>query len=76
MLHYNQKLFLQPEKFIPERWLDSGEEHLAEMERSCFVFGAGTRTCMGKHMSLMEMSKVIPQRLREFEVKLVDPEKE
>ena len=76
VLHYNQKTFPEPEKFIPERWLESSEEKLAEMEKSFFAFGAGTRTCLGKHISMIEMAKIIPQLLREFEVKLANPKKE
>jgi cytochrome P450 len=43
------------------------------MEQSYFVFGAGSRTCVGKNISLMEMHKVIPQLLREFEITLHNP---
>jgi cytochrome P450 len=48
VLHYNPEVFPNPEKFEPERWLESSEEKLQEMERSFFVFGAGSRTCIGK----------------------------
>lgn len=30
------------------------------------------RTCIGKNMSMMEIGKVIPQLLREFEVELLN----
>jgi cytochrome P450 len=30
-------------------------------------FGSGTRTCIGKHISLLEINKVIPQLLRQFD---------
>ncbi|KAH7355128.1 putative cytochrome P450 oxidoreductase [Rhexocercosporidium sp. MPI-PUGE-AT-0058] len=52
----------------------SSEERLREMERSFFAFGAGSRTCTGKNVSLMEMVKIIPYLLREFEVGLVEGE--
>ncbi|KAI8940195.1 hypothetical protein NX059_003901 [Plenodomus lindquistii] len=40
------------------------------------VFGAGTRTCIGKHISQLEMSKIVPQLLWKFEFQLAYPEKE
>jgi cytochrome P450 len=76
VLHYDEKVFPEPEKFIPERWLDSDKKKLAEMEKSFFSFGAGSRTCVGKNISLMEMTKIIPQMLREYEIILAHPEKD
>lgn len=32
--------------------------------------GAGSRTCIGKNISLLEMSKVLPHLYRKFEFKL------
>ncbi len=39
-------------------------------------FGAGSRTCIGKNISLMEISKVVPELLRRFNFTLVDPNAE
>ena len=36
-------------------------------------FGAGSRTCIGKNISLLEMSKVIPQIVREFDLEFEHP---
>jgi cytochrome P450 len=35
-------------------------------------FGAGHRLCTGKHISLMEMGKFVPQILRKFRVEFAD----
>ena len=40
------------------------------MEQSFFAFGAGSRMCIGKNISLMKMTKIVPQLLRESEVTL------
>ncbi|KAK1914917.1 hypothetical protein P3342_010908 [Pyrenophora teres f. teres] len=53
--------------FVPERWLGS---QAAKMERYMFQFGGGSRTCIGKNISLCEMYKVIPQLLRLFHLEL------
>lgn len=37
------------DEFRPERWLGS-EEHYWAMEKAMLVFGAGTRTCIGKNV--------------------------
>lgn len=85
VLHHDETIFPQPEEFIPERWLEGwspygqktkGEkvaddkDRLAEMEKSFFPFGAGSRTCIGRNISMIEMRKIIPQLLREFEVSI------
>jgi cytochrome P450 len=60
--------------FRPERWLD--EKRAKEMEKSFLTFGYGSRTCVGKNISLMEMQKLVPQLLRYFEFSLVDKDAE
>ena len=62
--------------FRPERWLEADEEHLKVMDRNFLAFGAGPRTCLGKNISLLEMSKLVPQVLRRFDYELTDQEKE
>lgn len=76
VLHRNAAVFPDPDSFIPERWLNSPSGKLKEMEQSFFNFGFGSRTCLGKNISLMEMHKIVPQLLREFEIQLHDPKKE
>jgi cytochrome P450 len=36
----------------------------------------GSRTCVGKNISLMEMAKVIPQIVRNFDLELTYPKRE
>jgi cytochrome P450 len=37
-------------EFRPERWLVSKERYRA-MEKAMLVYGAGTRICIGRHVS-------------------------
>ncbi|KAK8076355.1 hypothetical protein PG994_003627 [Apiospora phragmitis] len=39
------------------------------------VFGAGTRTCIGKQIALSEIYKFVPLMIRKFEFELVNPSK-
>ncbi|CAG8214223.1 unnamed protein product [Penicillium olsonii] len=41
------------DSFRPERWLDADPESLREMERSSLAFGAGSRVCIGKNISIL-----------------------
>ena len=38
------------------------------MDGNMFQFGAGSRTCIGKNISLLEVYKLVPSFLRRFEV--------
>ncbi|RAK99320.1 cytochrome P450, partial [Aspergillus ibericus CBS 121593] len=53
--------------FNPDRWLGPGAD---ELNQYILQFGAGSRTCMGKHIALCELYKVIPELLRSFHRKL------
>ncbi|CAA9967121.1 CypX Cytochrome P450 [Pyrenophora teres f. maculata] len=56
--------------FKPERWLSSDKERLSLMERSWMPFGLGSRTCIGRHISFLEMSKLVPTLIRDFDFTL------
>lgn len=52
----------------PERWIEASDAKKAEMKNSMFAFGAGSRTCIGKNVSYLEMYKLVPAVLRSFDV--------
>ena len=56
------------DSYRPERWLEADKDRLREMNANMFQFGAGSRTCIGKNISLLEMYKLVPAFLRRFEV--------
>ncbi|KAF2708651.1 cytochrome P450 [Pleomassaria siparia CBS 279.74] len=71
--HQNTSVFgSDAEQFNPSRWLIDDKEKLAEMERYWMPFGLGSRTCIGRHISMLEMSKLIPVLVRDFEFELHD----
>ncbi|KAL4897955.1 pisatin demethylase [Aspergillus ambiguus] len=60
----------------PGRWMEASDEKKKEMERTLFAFGGGSRVCIGKNISYLEMYKVIPELLTRFKFELKSPEKE
>jgi len=56
------------EVFRPERWLDASEEQRVLMHRADLTFSAGKRMCLGLHVAWLEMEKVIPALIMNFEV--------
>ncbi|KAK3112406.1 hypothetical protein LTR53_011353 [Teratosphaeriaceae sp. CCFEE 6253] len=68
VLHRNPDVFGDDaDAFRPDRWLDEDREEMLSMDQAIFTFGLGARTCIGKNISLLEMSKVIPQMYRQFD---------
>ena len=69
VIHRRPEVFGEDiEAFRPERWLDVDKEKRKVMEGTMLQFGQGSRTCIGKNISLLEMYKAIPSFLRRFEV--------
>ncbi|KAF1939453.1 cytochrome P450 [Clathrospora elynae] len=70
VVHYNKDVFgKDADDFRPERWLVSDEEWKA-MDRNLLIFGAGTRICIGKNISLVELHTLVPEILRHFDLKM------
>ncbi|KIV92261.1 hypothetical protein PV10_06718 [Exophiala mesophila] len=63
----------EADKFRPERWLDPVRK--AEMQRYFFSFGGGSRTCLGRNVVWLEMSKLLPSLFLRFNIRLADPTK-
>lgn len=67
-------------EFRPERWCEAqaqalmgNKDRLRQMEAYYLPFGLGSRTCIGRHISIMEMSKLMPRLLRDFDFELDRP---
>jgi cytochrome P450 len=72
VVHRNQDVFGKDvEAFRPERWLEGDR---SDMDRFFFAFGSGARLCLGRNISWMEMSKLVPTLFSKFDLELVDPE--
>jgi cytochrome P450 len=60
------------ETYRPERWLEASEEQRVKMKRADLLFITGKRMCLGLHMAWLEMRKVIPALVMNFEVRWFD----
>ena len=70
VLHRRPEIFGEDvDVFRPERWIEASPAQLKEMKATMFQFGAGPRTCIGKNISLLEIYKLVPTFLRNFEVR-------
>jgi len=73
--HRNPTVFgVDAAEFRPERWLEASKEELSRMERYFIPFGHGSRTCIGKNISILEIGKLIPRLVRLFNFEMADEE--
>lgn len=54
--------------FRPDRWLEACEDERRRMDRAFLAFSAGKRTCTGVHIAWLEMKKILPLILMNFDV--------
>lgn len=72
VLHRDRDIWgADADEFKPERWLESSPDRLSIMNACSMHFGLGSRTCLGKNISLLEMGKILPQLVRKFDFTVV-----
>ncbi|RYP25866.1 hypothetical protein DL768_011630 [Monosporascus sp. mg162] len=59
--------------FNPDRWLSKKS---GDLEEFYIPFGTGYHTCSGQHVSRIELSKIIPTIIRDYDIRQVDPKQE
>jgi len=63
------RFFREPERFLPERWLDTGR---AAPPRYAYIpFGAGARSCIGMHFARQEAALVLGTLLQHVRLQVV-----
>lgn len=60
-----------PDEFRPERWIGGTDEQRRMRDANLLSFGAGTRICLGKNISLLEISIVFPMLMRKFDFQVI-----
>jgi len=68
-VHFNPKAFGEDaEIFRPERWLETDAQTLRAMEAAHLGFSRGRRVCLGQHIAVMQMKKVVALIFMTFKV--------
>ncbi|KAH7414182.1 cytochrome P450 [Phaeosphaeria sp. MPI-PUGE-AT-0046c] len=66
VLNHDPRHFVNPDDFIPERWLDRAD---LVLRKDAFIpFLTGPYSCAGKNLAMMEMRSVIGRVINEFDV--------
>jgi cytochrome P450 len=68
--HRDPTVFPAPETFLPERWLETGDnnEQLETMNRHMMPFGVGSRVCGGQNFAQMVLRIAIAAIVRNFDL--------
>ncbi|KIM92738.1 hypothetical protein OIDMADRAFT_36363 [Oidiodendron maius Zn] len=75
VIHRDSDIFApDPTTFRPERWIETSPERLELMEKAYIPFGLGTRTCVGKNILMLEMTKLIPELVRRYRFEVLSRE--
>lgn len=69
-VHRSPSVFPSPESFLPERWLETGDnrEQLEAMNRHMMPFGTGSRVCGGQNLAQMALRIAIAAIARNFDI--------
>ncbi|KXS98944.1 hypothetical protein AC579_6731 [Pseudocercospora musae] len=75
VVHMDKNIFGEDvEAFKPERWL-ADKQKAAKMARHDLSFGYGSRICIGKHITRIEMFKLVPTLLMLFDFEFDRPDR-
>ncbi|KAF2810069.1 pisatin demethylase [Mytilinidion resinicola] len=67
---HNPKNFVDPDTFIPERWLDS--KYDSDVKKASQPFSLGPRGCIGRNLTYVELRLIMAALLWNFDVEFAD----
>lgn len=70
-VHHNEKIFPDPERFEPERWLPGGSSR--GMEKYLVPFGMGNMMCVGYTLANLNLNHAVAGVVRNFKLDLTEP---
>ncbi|HEV3203847.1 MAG TPA: cytochrome P450 [Gemmataceae bacterium] len=69
VIHRDSRFFIDPEKFLPQRWADGLAQRIPKY--AYFPFGGGPRLCIGNTFAMMEAVLILATMAQKFRVQLV-----
>ena len=77
VLHRDPRIFgKDAEDWQPKRWLSEDADKVKYMDHHILAFGAGKRTCLGRNIAMLELTKLVPALLMRYQMALADPKRE
>lgn len=67
-IHRDPDLWLEPDNFIPERWLVEEGDRLYPQKGAFRPFEFGPRNCIGQELAMLELKLVLVMTARDFQV--------
>ncbi|XP_035214006.1 probable cytochrome P450 12a4, mitochondrial [Stegodyphus dumicola] len=64
-IYRDERYFKNPEKFLPERWLEKEDKH---HPYAFLPFGFGTRSCIGRRLAELETISLMTEIIRNFKL--------
>lgn len=65
LVHENERIYPEPYKFRPERWLKEGRQS-RHLERYLVPFNRGVRVCLGLNLARAELFVILAVLFRQF----------
>ncbi|OBT64722.1 hypothetical protein VE03_05892 [Pseudogymnoascus sp. 23342-1-I1] len=62
--------------YRPERWIEVDERQTRIMDKNMLAWGLGNRSCIGKHVAMMVLTKTVGQIVRNFDMEWASEKEE
>ncbi|CAH0003468.1 unnamed protein product [Clonostachys byssicola] len=80
VIMFNEEYFPRPYDFLPERWMNIGDEghgkegELVKDRRAWIPFGYGFHSCGGRALAMDELKQTVLRIVMEFDIRFVEHE--
>ncbi|CAH0036667.1 unnamed protein product [Clonostachys rhizophaga] len=80
VIMFNEEYFPRPHEFLPERWMNLGDEghgnegELVKDRRAWIPFGYGPHSCGGRALAIEELKQIVLRIVMEFDIRFVEHE--
>ncbi|PGH11994.1 hypothetical protein AJ80_06892 [Polytolypa hystricis UAMH7299] len=75
-MNMNENVFVDPDRFDPDRWLNANKENKEELERNFVPFAKGSRGCLGQNLATTQIHLASAMMLRRYDLEPYDLVKE